>query len=140
MSTEANRLEFVLIEAAFAGDTAAAHALLDHLREQDEDGLADELAPLLATVDGPRVVAMRLALTRINALLATVASPIGHVLTMFQKAMGPGVARLARIDWRTLVAAAEPTEAPPTAGPSEEAEDAETEAEGGGMMAKARSV
>jgi hypothetical protein len=34
MSTDANRREFALIEAANAGDTAAAHALLDHLRDQ----------------------------------------------------------------------------------------------------------
>ncbi len=36
MSTEAHRREFALIEAANAGDVPAAHALLDHLQEQDE--------------------------------------------------------------------------------------------------------
>ncbi len=44
MPTEANRREFALIDAAFAGDLAAAHALLDHLREQDEDALFSLLA------------------------------------------------------------------------------------------------
>jgi hypothetical protein len=34
MSTDANRREFALIEAASHGDAAAAHALLDHLRDQ----------------------------------------------------------------------------------------------------------
>jgi DNA polymerase III delta subunit len=35
---DATRREFALIEAAHAGDAAAAHALLDHLRDRGEDG------------------------------------------------------------------------------------------------------
>jgi DNA polymerase III delta subunit len=54
VTTDANRREFALIEAANVGDTAAAHALLDHLRDQDEEALANELAPLLQAEGGPR--------------------------------------------------------------------------------------
>jgi hypothetical protein len=87
MSTEANRREFALIEAAFAGDVAAAGALLDHLREYDEESLADELAPLLATVDGARQVAACLTLRRINRMMAGVVVPVIDALAVLRKAM-----------------------------------------------------
>jgi hypothetical protein len=52
MSTDANRREFALIEAVNDGDSAAAAALLDHLRDQGEEALADELALLLQAEHG----------------------------------------------------------------------------------------
>jgi hypothetical protein len=68
MSTDANRREYALIEAAEAGDLVAAHALLDHLREQDATALADELAPLLTTEDGARKLAVRLTVAQAQHL------------------------------------------------------------------------
>jgi hypothetical protein len=79
MGADANRREFALIEAANAGDVAAAGALLDHLREHDEDVLADELALLLATVDGGRQVGARLTPRRINRMICQTVSVPGPV-------------------------------------------------------------
>jgi hypothetical protein len=122
MSTDANRREHSLIEAANAGDVAAAGALLDHLREHDEEALADELAPLLATEGGAQQIASRLALHRINLLLKAVSVPIGNAFAMLGQtvadALAPAVAQLAQIDWSALAAAAaaaQQTETPPAA-------------------------
>src|SRR5271163_4132197 len=87
MSIDANRREYALIEAANASDAAAAHPLLDHLREQGEDMLADELAPLLATADGARQVAARLTLRRINRMMADVTVPVLDAVAVLRNAM-----------------------------------------------------
>jgi hypothetical protein len=119
MSTEANRREHALIEAAFAGDLAAAHALLDHLREQDENVLADDLAPLLATVDGARQVAACLTLRRISRMMADVTVPVIDAVVVLQKAMSkaflPLVSQMFQLNRGAPAAAAQRVEAIPPA-------------------------
>jgi hypothetical protein len=122
MSTDANQREFSLIEAASAGDVAAAGALLDHLREHDEEALADELAPLLAIDCGARAIAGRLAMHRINLAVKTVSVPIANAFASLSQtvadALAPAVAQMARIDWSALAAAAQAAqqaESPPAA-------------------------
>jgi hypothetical protein len=109
MSKEVNRRESALIEAASAGDAAAAHALLDHLRDQDEEALANELTPLLQAEDGARKVAYRLSIHRINRAMKTFAIPITDAMVAIRKALtdtlAPAAVQLARIDWRALAAA-----------------------------------
>jgi hypothetical protein len=87
MTLDANRREYALIEAATAGDVAAAGALLDHLREHDEEALANELAPLLAIEGGAQQIVSRLAMQRISRLLKAVSIPIADALTAFRKAL-----------------------------------------------------